>query len=53
MKCLILRGVSDLISNSSGEAYGDYGLFKKRAEMVMNKFVDVMPEIIRNCIIPN
>jgi adenosylhomocysteine nucleosidase len=46
MKCLVLRGVSDLISNSSGEAYGNYALFKKQAGMVMDKFVDVMPEII-------
>jgi len=47
-KLLILRGVSDLVSNQKGEAYGDFSLFEKRAEAVMNKLLDSLPQWIQH-----
>ena len=50
IKCLILRGVSDLVSDTEGEIYGNHDLFRIKAEYVMNKFIDYIPEITANCI---
>ena len=36
IKCLILRGVTDLVSTEAGEAYGDYDLFSQRTKEVSN-----------------
>ena len=41
--CLILRGVSDIVSPEGGEAYGNYGLFAQRAEEIMNTLLDSLP----------
>ena len=41
--CLILRGVSDLVSEESGEAYGDYGLFAQRTGEIMPRLVASLP----------
>jgi adenosylhomocysteine nucleosidase len=41
--CLILRGVTDLVSEQSGEAYGNYGLFAERTEGVMNRLIESLP----------
>ncbi|MBI3242647.1 MAG: 5'-methylthioadenosine/S-adenosylhomocysteine nucleosidase [Chloroflexi bacterium] len=38
--CLILRGVTDLVSEQSGEAYGNFGLFAERAEAMMRRLVE-------------
>ena len=43
-KILILRGVSDLVSTQKGEAYGNFELFVQRAEKVMFKLLDELPE---------
>jgi len=40
VKCLILRGVTDLVSEGGGEAYGDYGLFVEKTREVMNLLVE-------------
>lgn len=42
-KLLILRGVSDLVSNQKGEAYGNFELFVQRAEAVMTKLLEELP----------
>ncbi len=41
--CLILRGVTDLVSEQSGEAYGNFGLFVERAEAMMRRLVEGLP----------
>lgn len=45
-KILILRGVSDLVSSTEGEAYGNFELFVERAEKVMFKLLDDLPKWI-------
>jgi adenosylhomocysteine nucleosidase len=40
VKCLILRGVTDLVGEEGGEAYGDYGLFVEKTHEVMKGLVE-------------
>ena len=40
VKCLILRGVTDLVGEAGGEAYGDYGLFVEKTREVMKRLVE-------------
>lgn len=42
-KILILRGVSDLVSTTHGEAYEDSNLFTQRADSVMVKLLTRLP----------
>ncbi len=42
-RLLILRGVSDLVGNEGGEAYGDYELFQSRTRDIMRHLIDVLP----------
>jgi adenosylhomocysteine nucleosidase len=44
VRCLILRAVTDLVSETAGEAYGDYSLFAKRTGEVMQHLVASLPE---------
>ena len=44
VKCLILRGVSDLVSSEAGEAYGNYDLFSQRTKEVMRKLFEQLPK---------
>jgi adenosylhomocysteine nucleosidase len=39
----ILRGVSDLVSEDGGEAYGNLDLFTYRANLIMKKLIDALP----------
>jgi adenosylhomocysteine nucleosidase len=41
--CLILRGVSDLVSEKGGEVYGDHSLFEKSAEKILSNFIQTLP----------
>jgi adenosylhomocysteine nucleosidase len=42
--CLILRGVTDLVSTSAGEAYdGNVGYFYESVELIMKKLVESLP----------
>jgi adenosylhomocysteine nucleosidase len=41
--CLILRGVTDLVSSTGGEAYNNIGLFHTRTETVMNRLLVALP----------
>jgi adenosylhomocysteine nucleosidase len=42
-RCLILRGVSDLVSEAGGEAYGNMALFRRRTETIMRRLLDTLP----------
>jgi adenosylhomocysteine nucleosidase len=43
VRTLILRGVTDLVGDSGGEAYGDYELFLQRTGQIMRKLFDQLP----------
>jgi adenosylhomocysteine nucleosidase len=43
VRCLILRGVTDLVSASSGEAYGNITLFHENTKKVMKTMIDQLP----------
>jgi len=43
LPCLILRAVTDLVDQSSGEAYGDYAFFEAQTQAVMAEFVTHLP----------
>ena len=42
--CLILRGVSDLVSEQGGEAYGDESLFEESANQIMETLLQILPD---------
>ncbi len=44
VRALILRGVTDLVGISGGEAYGDYELFVQRTKEIMKKLFDQLPK---------
>ena len=44
VKCLILRGVSDLVSAQGGEAYGNIELFHKNTRAVMEELIGQLPD---------
>ena len=43
VRCLILRGVSDLVSELQGEAYEDPQIFISRTTQIMNALLDSLP----------
>jgi len=43
VKCLILRGVTDLVNPDTGEAYGNYDLFRQRTKEIMRKLFEQLP----------
>jgi adenosylhomocysteine nucleosidase len=45
-KILILRGVSDLVSNQHGETYGNFDLFIQRTDTVMTRLLIELPKWI-------
>jgi adenosylhomocysteine nucleosidase len=47
VKCLILRGVTDLVGEEGGEAYGDYGLFVEKTREVMKGLVEGLREWVK------
>jgi adenosylhomocysteine nucleosidase len=44
VRCLILRGVTDLVGGSGGEAYGNIDLFQTRTKSVMKILFDQLPK---------
>ena len=42
-RLLILRGVSDLVSTTQGEAYGNIEIFKKNTRTIMKALFDALP----------
>lgn len=48
-RCLILRGVTDIVHKAGGEAYdNNLNLFKERAAMVMKKLISSLPDWMAN-----
>lgn len=43
LPCLILRGVSDLVDEQSGEAYGNYAFFEAQSRTIMANLVQHLP----------
>jgi len=52
VKLLILRGVTDLVGSSGGEAYGDITFFENATISVMKDLVDALPSWIRISNVP-
>jgi len=46
IRTLILRGVSDLVGKSGGEAYNDFLIFEKNTHLILRKLVESLPEWI-------
>ncbi len=47
IRCLILRGVSDLVGAEGGEAYGNLELFHARTRAVMRGLLEQLPDWLR------
>ena len=43
LPCLILRAVTDLVSSTGGEAYGNVDLFRSAAEEMTAQLIDALP----------
>lgn len=43
VRCLILRGVTDLVGGQGGEAYGNIALFRERTKAVMKGLLEQLP----------
>lgn len=43
VRCLILRGVSDLVSTAGGEAYGNHSVFTEGTNQVMTRLLASLP----------
>jgi adenosylhomocysteine nucleosidase len=43
VRCLILRGVTDLVSPQGGEAYGNIEIFHENTKTVMKKLIEQLP----------
>lgn len=48
-RCLILRGVTDLVGVDGGEAYGEPTVFVTGTQTVMHKLLDSLPEWLHIC----
>ena len=46
VRCLILRGVSDIVSGTHGEAYDNFAIFVKRATPIMQQLITALPRWI-------
>jgi adenosylhomocysteine nucleosidase len=46
LPCIILRGVTDVVSTTGGEAYGDIEVFRSRARGIMQKLISYLPDLI-------
>lgn len=43
-KLLILRGVSDLVSQDGDDVYGEYAVFENRAKDILRRLIEVLPK---------
>lgn len=43
VRCLILRGVTDLVNTQAGEAYGNISLFHEKTKSIMKTLIDLLP----------
>ena len=46
VRCLILRGVTDVVGEDGDEVYGDYALFEARAREIMGRLLDLLPQVL-------
>jgi len=46
-RLLILRAVSDLVSEQAGEVYGDIGTFNEHTQVIMQRLVAQLPAWLR------
>ncbi len=44
VRCLILRGITDLVSAEGGEAYGNIELFHENTRTIMRRLIEQLPE---------
>jgi len=44
VRCLILRGVTDLVGEQGGEAYDGINFFQQSARQVMTRLLDSLPD---------
>jgi adenosylhomocysteine nucleosidase len=44
VRCLILRGVTDLVNASGGEAYGNIAVFHENTKTVMKTLIEQLPD---------
>ena len=49
VRTLILRGVSDLVGKTGGEAYNDVMIFEENTSLLLKKLVGSLPEWINLC----
>ena len=49
VRCLILRGVTDLVGAGGGEAYDNIGLFHENTRKVMSELIDHLPDWLDRC----
>lgn len=49
VRCLILRGVSDLVSPDGGEAYGKVSVFNENTKAVMGNLLSSLPDWLALC----
>lgn len=49
VRCLILRGVSDLVDVNGGEAYGNHAVFEAGTRAVMNRLLESLPDWLGCC----
>jgi adenosylhomocysteine nucleosidase len=47
LRCLILRGVTDLVSASGGEAYGNIQVFHENTRKVMKELIGQLPDWLK------
>jgi len=48
-RCLILRGVTDIVGVDGGEAYGELSVFVSGTQAVMQQLLDSLPDWLRIC----
>lgn len=46
--CLILRGVTDIVSAGGGEAYGNIDLFHQRTRTLMARLLEILPLFLKS-----
>lgn len=53
VRCIILRGVTDLVGEKGGEAYGNIDLFHKNTKQVMERLLDILENTLLPLINPS
>jgi adenosylhomocysteine nucleosidase len=48
IRCLIIRGVTDLVNDQNGEAYGQFDVFVEGTRQVMSPLLDHLPDFTNN-----